>query len=164
MKYWWSQLSLRERYILLIGTLLLGILLGYGWLWEPWLKAQKQLENVVASQQMTLEWMQSAAAEIRQLRNSAKTSSSKTTPISLLSLIDSNIRQSALAKTNKRIEPKGEHEVQVEFEQVSFTELMRWLGQFYNQQPVQISNISVERQPTVDGVKARLTLTVNSER
>ncbi|RKZ78326.1 MAG: type II secretion system protein M, partial [Candidatus Parabeggiatoa sp. nov. 1] len=81
---------------------------------------------------------------------------------SLLSMIDKSTRQGALSKTNKRIEPKGEHEVRVNFEDVSFTELMRWLGQLYNQHQVQVSTISVERQPVHDKVKVRLTLKIEA--
>lgn len=162
MKYWWSQRSLQERYTLLIGLILLGMLLGYGGVWEPWQKAQKQLANVVASEQVTLAWMQAAATEIQHWRRSNQNSSNQTT--SLLSVINNSIRQSTVAKVNKRLEPKGEREVLVEFDQVSFTELMRWLGQLYNQQLVEVSNMSVERQPTADSVKVRLTLIVDGER
>jgi len=158
MKHWFSQLAPREYRALIIGTVALGIMVGYLMLLEPLVTARLQLENVVAAQKNTWRWMNQAAAEVLQLRQQSSTAPQKQ---SLLSLIDKSTRSGKLRKAKKRIEPKGTKEVRVRFEAVSFTELMRWLGQLYNQHQVQVSTISVERQQIPDKVKVNLTLKYN---
>ncbi|MDM8563821.1 type II secretion system protein M [Candidatus Marithioploca araucensis] len=159
MTFWLNQLAPRERRVLIIGAVTLVIMMGYFMLWEPLVTARAQLENVVAAQKTTLRWMTDAAAEVKQLR--FNTSPTKTHKQSLLNLIDKSIRTGRLAKTNKRIEPKGKQEVQVRFKAVSFTALMRWLGQLYNQHQVEMSQIRIERQQAPDQVKVNLTLKYN---
>ncbi len=161
MTFWLNQLAPRERRVLIIGAVTLVIMMGYFMLWEPLVTARAQLENVVAAQKTTLRWMTDAAAEVKQLRLQSNTSPTKTHKPSLLSLIDKSVRTGILAKTNKRIEPKGKQKVQVRFNTVSFTALMRWLGQLYNQHQVEMSQISIERQQAPDQVKVNLTLKYN---
>ncbi len=124
----------------------------------PLVKARAQLSQQVEAQQTTLAWMQQAAQEIQQLRNQSRSPPASSHSWSLLSLIDQSTRQGTLSKANKRIEPKSEQEVQVEFEEISFTELLRWLEMLYSQSPVQVSHISMERQGRSGMVKARITL------
>jgi len=157
IKQWINQLSSRDRYTLIIGTVALGLILVYFMLIEPFLSSHNQLKNIVAAQKNTLDWMNKAAPEIQALRQ-------QSTPVikrpSLLSLIDKSTRSGALSKARKRIQPKGEQEVRVNFEKVSFTELIRWLGQLYNQYQVQVTKITIERQQAPDRVKVRLTLKI----
>ena len=125
---WFNQLATRERRTLLGGAITLGFILGYFMLWEPFVVAHAQLQNIVAAQQVTLKWMYNAKNDIKQLRQQSYVVASRTPKQSLLSLIDKSTRRGALSKINKRIEPKGKREVRVNFKKVSFTELMRWLG------------------------------------
>jgi general secretion pathway protein M len=161
---WFLQLTPRERRILLLGALVLTGFLGYVMVFAPMVKARAQLSQQVDAQQATLVWMQQAAQEIQQLRNQSRPSPTlpNSSSISLLSLIDKSTSQGTLGKANKRIEPKSEQEVQVEFEEISFMELLRWLETLYNQSQVQVSNISMERQARPETVKARVTLRLNS--
>ncbi|EDN65834.1 conserved hypothetical protein [Beggiatoa sp. PS] len=79
---------------------------------------------------------------------------------SLLNLIDKSTRIGALRNANKQIEAKGKQEVRVNFEEVSFTDLMRWLGQLYNQHQIQVSTMSIEQKHKPNKVKVRLTLKI----
>jgi len=158
IKHWFKQLALRERRALIIGGVALGILMGHFMFIEPLITARALLENIVSAQKNTLRWMNEAAAEVQQLRHDVGNSPTKIRRQSLLSLIDKSTRNGELDKINKRIEPRGEQEVQVRFKAVSFTALMRWLGQLYNQYQVQVNTISLERQPVSDRVRASLTL------
>ncbi len=155
MKQWFKQLAPRERHTLIIGAILLASILVYFLLWEPFIIARTQLVNIVAAQKVTLRWMSNAAVEVQQnLRLSHIALPKK----SLLSLIDKSILRSALNKTHKRIEQKVNGEVRVNFEHVSFTELMRWLEQLYKQYQVEVTTISVERLNEPDKVKVHLIL------
>jgi len=155
---WFNRLATREQRVLLGGAVALGIILGYFMLWEPFVTARVQLKNIVKAQQVTLDWMYKAAAEVKQLRQQSSNLPAKVSKQSLLGLIDKSTRRGVLSKTNKRIEPKGEREVRVSFAKVSFTELGRWLSQLYNQHQVRVSTIHIERLSVPDMVKVRLTL------
>lgn len=155
MKQLFAQLTLRERYALLLAGLALSAGLGYLLLWLPLIKAQQQLNTVVTAQQATVHWMQQAALEVKQ-RQAATHSDTPDKP-SLLSLIDESMRQSALSERSKRIEPHNEDSVVVSFEQIRFSELITWLGRLYNHYHIDVRTLSVERQYP-DTVKARLTL------
>jgi general secretion pathway protein M len=158
IKHWFNQLALRERRALIIGVVGLGILMGHFMFIEPLITARALLENIVSAQKNTLRWMKEAAVEVQQLRHDVGKSPTKIRRQSLLSLIDKSTRNGELDKINKRIEPRGEKEVQVRFKAVSFAALIRWLGQLYNQYQVQVKTISLERQPVSDQVRASLTL------
>ncbi len=149
MKQWFSQLTLSERRAIILGGIVVISASIYFLLWEPFVVSHKQLKNIVAVQKNNLAWMQIAANEVLQLRNTS-------TPKNLLSLVDNSIRK--LNKIDKRIEPKGNQEILVSFSTISFTELIGWLAKLYSQHQVQVSNISIKRQPNPDQVTAKLTL------
>ena len=157
---WFKQLAPHERRTLMIGTIALSSLLFYFLIWEPFVTARTQLENIVASQKSTLQWMNEAAAEVQQLQHRPQTTPAKKPVQSLLNLIDKSTRIGALRNANKQIEATGKQEVRVNFEEVSFTDLMRWLGQLYNQHQIQVSTMSIEQKHKPDKVKVRLTLKI----
>ena len=159
---WFINLNYRERWVLLSSTVLLVFILSYFWWWQPFIAKHIQLTHIIAAQQKSLQSMTKSAAEIQQLRQPFSHSVSPTNSSSLLTLIDKSMRQGTLNSVSKRIESKGNQEVQLHFEQVSFTELMLWLAQLYNQYQVQVDSIHIERLALPDKVKARLTLTMNN--
>ena len=157
---WFNELSYQARWILLGSSVLVIIIWSYlGW-WQPFMANQIQLTHSIATQQKTLQWMTTAAAEIQQLRQQSHHSTPQTN--SLLTLIDKSMQQGTLNAINKRIDSKGNQEVQLHFESVSFTELMRWLAQLYNQYQVQVDSIHIERLALPDNVKVRLTLKMSN--
>jgi len=149
MQQWFNRLTLSERQTIIIGIIVVMSASIYFLLWEPFVANHKQLKNIVAVQKNNLAWMRTAANEVRQLRNTS-------TPQNLLSLVDTSIRE--LNTTDKRIKPKGEQEVLVDFPSISFTKLIEWLAKLYNQHQIQVSTISIERQANSDQVIVKLTL------
>ena len=160
---WFKHLTHREQQTLLIGTIALTLMVGYFLFWEPLVKEWAQLEQAVSVQKESLRWMQAAAVEIKQLRQSlnAAKPTAKNKP-SLLSLIDRSTRQGVLEKTDKRIEPKGEQEVRLTLKAVSFTDFIQWLEQLSNNHQIIVKTIHIEPLSTPEQVKIDLTL-VNGE-
>jgi type II secretory pathway component PulM len=158
MNQWFNQLAQREQQFLMISAVILGLIMLYFLLWQPLIVSRENVKQRVLAQKATWRWMQTAALEIRQLRQIPSTTTNQLAEQSLLSLMETTIRGN-LSKANKRIEPVSEVKVKITFEEVSFTELMQWLGRLYQQYQVLISELHIERQATADNVKARLTLT-----
>jgi general secretion pathway protein M len=155
---WFNNLSYQARLVLLGSLGLVIIIWSYLEWWQPFMANHIQLTHNIATQQQTLQWMTTAAAEIQQLRQQSHHATSQTNSLSLLTLIDKSMRSGTLNSVNKRIESKDNQEVQLNFESVSFTELVRWLAQLYNQYQVQVDNVHIERLTVPDRVKVRLTL------
>jgi general secretion pathway protein M len=122
---------------------------------------RQQLTNITQSQQKTLNWMQTAAQEIQQLRTQPNGSPRPELNQSLFSLIDESLQKTNLQKLDKRIEPRKETEVRVNFDKVGFTDLLKWLADLENQYGVQVLLINIEPLKQPDQVKVRMTLYVS---
>lgn len=155
---WWNQLAVREQRILVLGSLTLSLMLVYFLAWEPFSLEKQQLRQQLKGQRESLQWMQQAAAEIQSLQAQQKTAAPSEAQTSLLTLVDQSIRSSILSSVSKRIEPKGNSQVRVDFTAVSFNDLLQWLTQLHNQHQVTISSLNLERLSEQGQVKAYVRL------
>jgi type II secretory pathway component PulM len=155
MSSWLIGLTRYERQALMIGLLVFCSVLGYLFVWMPFLTHYDQLKNMVVEQQATLLWMQKAALAVQQHTTSLHEQPAKTHQISLLSLIE---KSTAQLGSPKQIKPEGQQKVRIGFEQVNFLELIRWLEQLYRQHQIYVSDIRLEYQGTLGLVNANLTL------
>ena len=78
---------------------------------------------------------------------------------SLLTLIDQQGKSPTLGKPPSRMQPEGENEVKVWFEDVPFDALLRWMAALETRNGVQIVGAEVERRAGPGLVNARLTVT-----
>jgi type II secretory pathway component PulM len=153
------MLQPRERRVLFLGALALFALFGYFLLWEPLTARHTVLREQVVAQAELYRWMQAAAAEAKSLRSPAgEVKSAGNGGISLPALLDQSLRQSALATVDKRLEPKGEDNVRMEFAQVGFDDLLAWLIGLRAQHRVEVTAATLERLAQPGQVKAWLTL------
>lgn len=153
-----KNLSVRERYSVILASGALILFLSYMILWQPWQTQIQQLQLTVNEQAADRAWMQQAAQEVRQLRTSTVIPTAARPTASLFSIIDSSMAQTSLAKANKRIEPNSEQEVRISFEQANFSDLIRWLASLQQQYHIQTQVISLEKLAATDSVKVQLTL------
>ncbi|HHB93195.1 MAG TPA: hypothetical protein ENK59_08305 [Thioploca sp.] len=141
-----------ERRTIIVGVIIVIIAFIYFLLWEPFITSHKQLKNIVAVQKSNLHWIQIAANEVQQLRNNVVNHKK------ILTLVENSIRNNIkLNKIDKRIEPKGEQFVLVNFPSISFTELILWLDGLYNQYQIRINTINIENKAS-DQVIVKLIL------
>lgn len=152
---WWQHLESREQRVLIGGTVVTLGLIIYFLLWEPLNTAHHDLRNRVAAQQTTLLWMQSAAQHIQQLR-STRTEPTQKNP--LLATITNSLQTGNFAKLLKQVESKSDQEVRVNFEQISFTEFIRWLASLQNQFTIQVQSLHLTPLTTADMIKVQLIL------
>lgn len=152
---WWQHLEQREQHVLIGGTLVTLGLITYFLLWEPLSTAHHDLRNRVAAQQATLVWMQNAAQQIQQLRTTRPEAPPKTP---LLVTVTNSLQTGNFTKLIKQVESKSEQEVRVTFEQISFTEFIKWLAALQNQFTIQVQSLHLTPLTTADMVKVQLTL------
>jgi general secretion pathway protein M len=159
MKNWWSNLSERERWITGGGGALTLLFLLYALVWHPFHANLLNLRQTVATQRQDLAWMRQAAAEVKRLSASpAAATARQSNPQSLLTLVDQTARTAGLGTVMKRIEPQGEDKLRVQFEQVDFDQLIRWLGSLEQEHGVTSASVTLDRQAEAGRVDARLVL------
>lgn len=155
-KQYWANLQPRERHTLLGGGIALGLLMLYTLLVDPMQQELKRLEQSVESQQQTLEWMQQAASEVKQLQRTSPGAKSFSGQ-SLMSVIDASARSTGLAGAIKQLKPEGQG-VKVRLEGAAFDDMLRWLGQLNAKQGISVTGLVMEHLPQPGRVNASVVL------
>jgi len=154
----WNQLAARDQRILLWGGIALSMILVYFFAWEPFAIEKQRLTKQLSEQEATWQWMQQAAQDIQRLQTQAKPNAPRNSQTSLLTLVDQSIRNSILRNASKRIEPKGDTQVRVDFTAVRFNDLLQWLTQLHNRHQITINSLNLERLAQDGQVKAYVRL------
>lgn len=157
MKEWWDALATRERLILIAGSALLVLILLWALVWQPLVGSVRERETEVAAQRENLRWMQTAAAELQQLRGSGAQAAAGLGGRSLLGVADQSARSAGLGGGLKRIEPEGDA-VRVRLEGVPFDTVVAWLDGLAREAGVIAGSVTIERAGAPGLVNVRLTL------
>jgi len=155
LKQWWFSLSQSDQRALIGGVSAGGVLLLWFAVWEPLQQQKHSLQQQLQSLQADYQWMQQAAPQIKQLQRGGN--QANLNPLSLLSQIDQSLQKSPLNRIDKRISPKNDNRVQLDFEGVDFNQLMAWLAKL-QQHAVQVHSLSLSQQDSVGMVKVHLVL------
>lgn len=131
MKNWWMERNARERLTLGAGGVVLLLILLWGLVWAPLQDSVARRTAALASQQQTLQWMQTVSAELPRLRSGQRDAAEPAT--SLLGLLESSARQAGLRQQIVRMEPEGEGSVRLNLRQVNFDHTIQWLTQLQSQ-------------------------------
>lgn len=161
MKDWFDTLEARERIFVGVGTAVVVVVIVYGLLWAPVARKHAALQADVAM------W-QSSLADLRVLAASTGTApAAATTPTparnnqSPIIVVDQTLRSRGLDRYRRSSRPTTSNGIRVEFEDVSYDELVRWLGDLSQQygMHVQASSFTPGSQGSEAGrVNANLTL------
>lgn len=154
---WLESLSPRDRNALLAGAAALLVALLYLGLWEPLANHEARLAERVAQQREQLAWMQTAAAEARQLRGRGGASAAPSAGGSLLSTIDQAAAAAGLKETVKRVAPEGGGTVRVWLGEAPYPAVLRWL-QALARQGILPQAVQMERVEVPGRVDARVLL------
>lgn len=153
----YRELQPRERVIVAGGAFVLALLLAYLLLWEPFAKAAQRQQSALAEERAFAERLEVIGAAVQRARASGLG------PVqgggqSLLTLVDQASRLPELGKAPVRIQPDGEKEVRIWFEDVPFDNLARWLGILQTRYAVTVVSAEIERRAGEGLVNARLSL------
>lgn len=123
----WQQLGPRERMVLGGGGLLVLLLLGWAFVWQPLERTAQSLGSRVATLQTDVAWMRQTAAQIAsQQATAAPNASFGGSP---LSVVEGGLTAARLNAGLKQLSPVGEGRVRVVLEGVAFDALIDWLEQ-----------------------------------
>jgi general secretion pathway protein M len=158
IRTWWGTLQPRERTMLTVGGIVVGLLLGWALLWYPLAHARADLEKRVEGQRSDLAWMRQALGEAHDLHERGARGRVDRQGKSLLALADVTARSTGLAGALKRVEPSGAKSVRVSFEIADFDALANWLGALAADYGVHVTDFSADKVEGVGLVNARVTL------
>jgi general secretion pathway protein M len=158
MNGWWLQLNTRDRRVIQIGVLLIGMMLLWALAWHPLAQARYRLALDLERSEQDLHWMESVAATLRQRQSQGRGNDLERAGRSLLALVDGHARALGLGATFKRAEPSGEGRVNVWFEGVAFDAMIGWAEDLHVRFGIQIEELSVDRAQTQGTVDVRISL------
>lgn len=150
-------LQSRERWMLGVGVIALLLTVLYLAIWEPLVQAREQRALALESSRAIAIRLEQAA---QQLRASAGNNPAATAGrgLSLLAAVDQASKQGTLGKSPTRVQPEGDREVRVWFEDVPFDGMVRWLHELQTRYGISVQTMDVEPQSGPGQVNVRLSL------
>ena len=161
MKEHWQQLSLREKRLVIITTIVVVVTLIYFMIWEPLQDGIETSRVRVTAQSNTLQLIREQAAEARQLRASKSRAGARAGG-SLLVIIERTAQRKNLKSSLQKVQPEGQDGVRVWVENASFDQLIDWLALLENKNTIYVSEIIIERQKEPGRINSRILLRVAS--
>lgn len=158
MKAWWAGLAPRERRILVLGAVALGLILAWVAVWEPLLQGRSALRSDVARLSAEAVWMEQVADDVRRrARLEQRAPALPGEGGSVLTLIEVSANAAGLRSALTRVQPEGEG-ARLILDSVGFDALMGWLAELEQRQGLQVSELMIEGQQAAGQVSVRLLL------
>ena len=158
MKAWWAGLAPRERRILVLGAVALGLILAWVAVWEPLLQGRSALRSDVARLSAEAVWMEQVADDVRRrARLEQRAPALPGAGGSVLTLIEVSANAAGLRSAPTRGQPEGEG-ARLIMDAVGFDALMGWLAELELRQGLRVSELMIEGQQAAGQVSARLLL------
>lgn len=158
MKAWWAGLAPRERRILVLGAVALGLILAWVAVWEPLLQGRSALRSDVARLSAEAVWMEQVADDVRRrARLEQRAPALPGAGGSVLTLIEVSANAAGLRSALTRVQPEGEG-ARLIMDAVGFDALMGWLAELELRQGLRVGELMIEGQQAAGQVSARLLL------
>lgn len=153
MKNYWNSLNERERNLLSLMGIVVGLYLLYLLIISP---IQNQLEEKrqrLISQQDTLLWMQKLQASGKPAKNLLPLSKNQ-----LPGMISQQLKTANLSRFSYQIEQTGTGDTQLQFEQVPFKTFFVWLKKIHETYQINIKQLHVDKKQRAGTVKLLIVL------
>ncbi len=157
IKHWHASLPPRDMWMLNFIVAVLFITLFYLLLWEPLHKGLDNEQTRYDTQQSTLDWMQQAAREARQLQSSGHHQQIKLANKAITLVLEQSIVNAGLKSFVGKIESSGNTAARVKLNNVSFNQMLVWLNTIETHNGISVSSAIIERSGTPGNVNARLS-------
>lgn len=158
IKNWYHGLQQRERQLVLAASTVIIITLLYLTIWEPIHQGIEDQTQKYQTQSDILDWMQTAAVEVRTLQASgaAKRKTNSSQPVTLL--VENSAATAGLKPYLSKLESTSEKGARITIDAASFDQLLLWLNTLQSQYGITVSSANLDRNNTPGAVNARMTL------
>lgn len=153
----WNALAAREQRFLMAGAAAVSITLSYLLAVEPFLKANTRRLNDLAQARSLAVRLEEVAAEVQSAARRGPLNATQSS-LSLLSAVDQAAKSGMFGKPPTRIQPEGDKQVRLWFEDAVFDTLVAALPQLEARYGITIQGADIERQPGAGLVNAQITL------
>ena len=161
IKNWWGNLLDRERQVLTIAGVFVGVLFIYSVTWSPLSDAVQDRKIEVTTQQQLLRYLQHASSTIAQLKAEGIQVSTASNA-DLLSLAEQTLSQQALSSYLKQVQQPQQNQIVLTFENVPLDKLMQWVQMLATTHGVRVTQLSADRLPVIGTANVKMTLAVNA--
>ncbi|MGH8516912.1 MAG: type II secretion system protein GspM [Panacagrimonas sp.] len=148
----------RERWILSSGAVVVLLTVLYLAVWEPVVDAHRQKVEALESSRLLAIRLEQAAAQVQRAGGQRGSGANTGRSLSLMAAVDQASKQGSLGRSPTRIQPEGDREVRVWFEDVSFDAMVPWLADLQLRYGVGVQTLDIEPQATPGKVNVRLSL------
>lgn len=158
MKDWFDTLESREQAFVSAGAVVVVITILYVFIWQPIAKVRKDLRVDVENLQQSLADLKPLAASLGNgAQPNGRAAPNTQSPIIV---VDQTLRQHELDRYRRSSQPTTSNGIKVVFENVSFDELVVWLGDLGDQYSmhVQAGSFASGSQTSIGRINASLTL------
>ena len=157
MKDWFTSLADREQKFVVAAAIAIVCVVLYAGIWLPLDNGQKRAAAGVEIWQHSLDLLRPLKGRLGTSGGRRISPSNLAQP--LVVVIDSTLRNRQLNSALQRSQPTGNN-IRVEFENVSFDDLMMWLGDLSNQYALQVQSgsFTMTSDDVPGRVNAQLTL------
>lgn len=158
MKDWFFGLENREQTAVLTAAVFVAFALFYFALWAPLDRSQQGLRQSVSTWERSLAELKPLIAGIQAGQRNPQASNSSRQ--SMVVIVDTTLRERSLYESLQRSQPTNANGIRVEFKDVPFDDMMRWLGDLNSRYAmrVQSGNFSLSTQNVPGRVNVSLTL------
>ena len=148
---YWRQLETRQQLILGWGSAIVGLILFYAIIWQPWHYAIAQMEEAIQGRRESLVWMRQSSEMVKSGAIVDTNTVAKDADQSLLSVIEKTARVSKVNKSIQQMVPgnnirTNNEQVNVVLEEADFNQWVRWIDDLSNNYSVNITQLSVESE------------------
>lgn len=157
LKNWWENLSDRERQLMLIGGIVVGVLFIYMAIWRPLSDVVADRKLQVTTHRQLLHYLQHASQTISQLKTEGIVVDAKGS-VDLLSLAEKTLSQQALSTYLKQVQQPQQNQIVLTFEDVPFDQLMQWLQMMTTKHGVAVKQFTATRLPMIGTANVQVTL------
>jgi general secretion pathway protein M len=144
MKAYWLNLSDRDRLVLSVGGVVVGVYLFYALIYSP-------LTNAVATQSQL--WMEKKETMAWMDQQKNRKALPQKVDSNLLSVFSEQLKRASFSKFAYQLQQIGDENIQLSFETVPYVDFLAWLKQLQDQYRMKIKELTVARTQTAGIVK-----------
>jgi general secretion pathway protein M len=158
IRNWYHGLQQRERQLVLAASVVVITTLLYLVIWEPIHKGLGEQTEKHQTQVDILEWMQTAATEVRALKatGAAKRRTSSTQPVTLV--VEQSAATAGLKPYVRKLESTSDKGARITIDEASFDQILLWLNTLQVQHGISVSSANFDRVDKPGAVNVRMTL------
>lgn len=151
---YWHHLSERERWMLGVSILFVGVYLFYQLIYSPLSTRVRCSVNELVEKQEMLAWMQQTQSLWQQQKKPQRITHAK-----LLTLLANEHHNSSLQRFPYQLKQQGNDTLQLSYEQVPVNLFLRWFWTLSKGHGIDLGQFNAERAKTPGMVKLSLVIT-----